>query len=95
MNLDLTDIELQASYNQSNINIAAMLLLEINNISEIPALEDTDSEYLSDLSSVILENQLENTSNINDDILLDAQLQQESFSNNNIDLAAEFAQYLI
>jgi len=68
--LDLTNIELQASYNQSNINIVAISLSEINNISEISVLKDTDSEYLNNLSFIILESQLNNISNIDNIILL-------------------------
>ena len=70
INLDLTNIELQASYNQSNINIVAISLSEINNISEISVLKDTDSEYLNNLSFIILESQLNNISNIDNIILL-------------------------
>ena len=44
------------------------------NFSKIYNLNNINSEYLSNLSSVILENQLKNTSNINNDILLDIQL---------------------
>ena len=47
-----------------------MPLSEINSISEISALENTDLEYLNNLSSIILKNQLENISNINNNILL-------------------------
>jgi len=95
MDLDLTDIESQASHNLSDFDIAATPLPNNHSIPEIHNMDDTDSEYLSDSSSVILKNQLENTSNVDDDTLLDAQLRQESSSNDNIDLAAELAQHLI
>ena len=95
IDLDLTNIKLQASYNLSDFDIAAISLPNNYSISEIYNIDNTDLEYLNNSSSVILENQLKNTSNIDNDILLDAQLQQKSFSNDNIDLAAELAQYLI
>ena len=95
MNLDLTDIKLQANNNLSDFDRAAIFLPNNYSISEIYNINNIDSEYLSDLSSVILKNQLENISNIDDNILLNAQLRQESFSNDNIDFAAELAQYLI
>jgi len=71
MNLDLTDIKLQANYNLSDFDIAAIFLPNNYSISEIYNMNNIDSEYLSDLSSVILKNQLKNISNINNDILLD------------------------
>ena len=95
IDLNLTDIELQANYNLSNFDIAAISLPNNHSISEIYNIDNTDSEYLNDSSSVILENQLENISNIDNDTLLNAQLRQESSSNDNIDLAAELAQHLI
>ena len=74
INLDLTDIKLQASYNLSDFDIAAISLPNNYSISEIYNIDNTDLEYLNNSSSVILKNQLKNTSNINNNILLNAQL---------------------
>ena len=81
---------MQADYNLNNFNKTAISLFNYYSISKIYNLNNINSEYLSNLSSVILENQLKNTSNINNNILLNAQLQQKSFLNNNINFTAEF-----
>jgi len=72
--LNLTDIKLQTIYNLSNFDITVIFLSNNYSISKIYNINNINSEYLNNSSFIILENQLKNTSNINNNILLNIQL---------------------